>query len=253
MTEYTAEYLTERWEAYNEITNIAGLLNFHELLRETDEIFETLWSREKDDISIGVNDGYYAGRDAVKALFQSLKDYDLERAKVAKALHPDEFEGRQPEELRGVGSLNVLNFTTPVVEIAQDGETAKGLWYITSGDVQHYSPAGPAATNRWGKVAIDFVREEAGWRIWHLLYLLDTDAPMGADWALSGDDAAAETEAALAPEYAALANFERPQPNVKTTLYEKYHSRRKLVGFPQIPEAYATFTETFSYGAGTEV
>jgi hypothetical protein len=242
MTIFTTEQLVARWEAHNEITNLVGRWAFHELLRDADAL-EGYWCSEALTPTLGFGHGYYRGRAAVAAYLRSRKDLELRRAKAAKALHADELGDRSPESLRGVGALHALNFTTPVLEIAADGETAKGLWYIISGEADHYTGRGPAARNRWGRVGIDFIKEAGSWKLWHAVFAFDFDAPMGASWTR-------ESPADEPPEACAeIAAFEFPRPTAEREVYPPYSADRDPARFPDIPRPYGTFAETFSYGA----
>jgi len=66
--------------------------------------------------------------------------------------------------------------TTPVIEVAGDGKTAKGLWYSPgvglmtrmSGDT-----ANAGSVFFWEKYGGDFVLEDGKWKIWHLQMAYD--------------------------------------------------------------------------------
>jgi hypothetical protein len=62
------------------------------------------------------------------------------------------------------GYMIVNSHTTPVIEVAQDGQTAKGLWIVFG-----VAATPPACEARWHwlKLAADFIKEKSGWRIWH--------------------------------------------------------------------------------------
>ena len=67
----------------------------------------------------------------------------------------------------GKGILNVLPLTTPVIEVAGDGKTAKGLW-IAPG-LHTLAPGGKLqAFWVWCKYGIDFVKEDGKWKFWHV-------------------------------------------------------------------------------------
>ena len=109
---------------------------------------------------------------------------------------------------------------------------------------REYSP-----DNKWESgsvdsryVAADFVWEDEQWKVWHLLYVQDLDAPSGYDWTAGQPDLPAD------PAYAELASFHFPEPNVKMTVYETYSADRAFCAPPAYPEPYETFAETFSYG-----
>ncbi|MDR0518476.1 MAG: nuclear transport factor 2 family protein [Clostridiales Family XIII bacterium] len=228
---YTTEQLTERWEAHNEICNLVGRFSFYELLRDTETIKRRLWCEDAEGASLGLNDGYYIGIAEIRKYYDAVKASDLCKAAIAKDRHHDVFEGKAADDIIGVGSLMVLNLTTPVLEIAKDMKTAKGLWSFMGGSVEHHAPGGPSAVNRWGRIGIDFVKESTGWRIWHMIVAVDFEAPMGENWVMPN----------IFPE--PLIPFTMQRKN-----HELYHERRVYTSFPEVPVAYGTFAETFSYG-----
>jgi len=229
------EELLERWEAVHEIENLMGRRAAMLLTIQDDTLFETMWTRNEP--CLGFNDGYYKGYEAVAGYFKARREYQLLRAKAAIQLNP-ELAGKTPEELLGVGALHGSNLTTPVIELAGDGKTAKGLWYVLDGEVD-YGPAGYGTAHCLGRIGVDFIRAEGGWKIWHLVYAEDIRTPMGTSWTEETPEDTALPE---------LAAFRFPEPNVPETVYERWHDRRQLKAFPPVPEPYETFGETFSYG-----
>lgn len=232
MVEYTALQLTERWEAFNEIGNIMGRITNYVLIRKFDHILENFWCKEAPEPSLGIGDGFYKGYDAVSGYFKALTKLDIERAAAVQAKYPDELGALKTEEAVGAGAIAVLNFTTPVIEIAEDFKTAKGIWYLMGGTADFHTDK---AMNKWGRVAADFVNEGGAWKIWHMLTVLDIDTGMGKSWA----------EPEESDAHPGL-----PAPNVPVKVYEPYHRGRALARFPRVPERYETFAETFSYGCG---
>ncbi len=230
------EELLERWEAIHEIENMMGRRAAMLLTIQDDAVFQTMWT--KNEPCLGFNYGYYKGCEAVAGYFRAQREYQLLRAEAAIRLNP-ELAGKAPEELLGVGALHGSNLTTPVIELAGDGKTAKGLWYLLDGEVD-YGPAGYGAVHCLGRIGVDFIREDDGWKIWHLVYAEDIRTPMGESWT-----AARPEENAELPE---LAEFRFPEPNVPAEVYERWHDRRQTKPFPPVPEPYTTFAETFSYG-----
>ena len=60
---------------------------------------------------------------------------------------------------------------TPVIEIAGDGKTAKGLWvaYMIASTAAADSNKPPYGHWVWWKIGADFVKEDGVWKIWHLM------------------------------------------------------------------------------------
>ncbi len=72
-----------------------------------------------------------------------------------------------PMETLRPGVLHMHTMFTPVIEIAGDGQTAKGVWDSFGPNIQGGSDEGS-----WlqGKYAVDFVKQDDGWKIWHLQF-----------------------------------------------------------------------------------
>lgn len=128
-----------------------------------------------------------------------------------------------------------------MIEVAEDGETAKGLWFCLGCNAE-VTTRGPEASWTWGYFAGDFVYENDDWRIWHLQYLNDIDSLCGQSWG---------KEVTPYPEedaFAPLGQFEMPPYTVAETVRPLYRVDRPLTLTPRIPEPYDTFANTFSYG-----
>lgn len=234
------ELLVQRWEDQRAIKNLMGKLANMTLLNREGEIFERFWAKA-EDVCLGFNDGYYVGAAAVSGYYQAAVDRNLLVAKLLQARFPEQLGGQSDEEIYGIGPFKAKPLYNPVIEVAGDGQTAKGLWSC-QGAHNEVGTAGPVANWTWGYYAVDFRREEDGWRIWHLLYVNDVDCICGQSW---GKPEAAYPEL---PEFAALGEFEYPEYTVKTTVRELYRPDRPITLVPEIPVPYTTFAETFSYG-----
>lgn len=236
---YTTEQLLERWEAVHEIENLMGRRAFLLMLVRDQRVFEELWS--KNAPCLGVNAGYYQGQDAIAGYLAYLSDLQLARAEAAIAAHPEALDGKLPEDALGAGALHPNNLTTPVIELAGDMQTAKGLWYVMDTHVD-FSQFGHDSMMSWGRVGVDFIREGGQWKIWHMIFAEDFYTTAGYDWT------APTPERTVLPEFAHLAHFKAPRPNVPQRVYELWHDRRQAKAFPAVPEPYETFADTFSYG-----
>lgn len=96
---------------------------------------------------------------------QDNKTGELE--KISKA-YP-EIENK-PENL-GIGHEWAMHTnTTPIIEVAGDGKTAKGIWYSPgmglSAQVQGEN-VGVGSTFFWEKYGADFIKENGVWKLWH--------------------------------------------------------------------------------------
>jgi hypothetical protein len=136
-----------------------------------------------------------------------------------------------------VGNLYAHPASTGLVELAGDGKTAKGMWYCISQETSAL-PDGTADA-RWmmEKLAIDFVKEEDSWKIWHLVIATDLHSKAGEDYSeqpvyLNWDQDLIKTE------------FGAPTIEVLThdSTFNWWDN------YPFMPTPYESFTDAISYG-----
>jgi len=103
------------------------------------------------------------------------------------------------------GKLILHATTTPVIEVAGDGETARGVWIMAgteSGltDPEQAASMPPSMYSRgevqgkkvwahwvWCKYAIDFLKQDGQWRIWRFRCYELARAPFEEDWVSFGE------------------------------------------------------------------
>ena len=240
MVQFNTEQLTQRWEDQRAIKNLMGKYANCIMLNREQDVFPLFWSCA-DDVCLSFNDGGYVGSEAVKGYYDACYQRNKLVAELMQKRFPKQLGHLSEEERYGIGPFKVRPLYTPVIEVAADGKTAKGLWYCL-GAYNDVEACGPLAHWTWGYFAVDFIREDDGWKIWHLSYTNDVDCICGQSWGKS-----AEYPAAL-PEFAPLADFAYPPYTVEKNLREHYHPQRPHTDAPPIPQPYDTFADTFSYG-----
>ncbi len=122
----TPEEQVTRWEHIRAIENLVGKMTYYGIHCWDEKIWDEMWAKKAEDITLGFNNGYYKGAEAIEGFYQASGELMRLRTEVVKAANPDKFEGKSVEEIFGAGSLDVNNFTTPIVELAEDMKTAKG-------------------------------------------------------------------------------------------------------------------------------
>ena len=240
MSQFTTEQLTQRWEDQRALKNLMGKYANCIILNREQDIFDLFWSREAD-VTLIFNDGAYVGVEAVSGYYQACYERNKLVARLMQERFPEELGGKSEEEIYGVGPFKVKPLSSPVIEVAADGKTAKGLWYC-QGAYNDVETCGPVANWTWGYFAVDFVRAEDGWKIWHMSYTNDVDTICGQSW---GKEPKPLPEL---PEFAALREFRYPAYTVKQTFRAISTPTRPHTDAPRIPEPYTTFADTFSYG-----
>lgn len=240
MKEFTPMELLERLEWRREIRNVMGRISHDYAIKQEAQVYDRYFSR-REDVCLGLNNGYYKGAAAVKGYYDALgEEIRLSSALIAK-MFPQELEGKTEDELYGVGMISYLPFESQVIEIADDGRTAKGIWNVR-GSTSRLTAAGPVANWIFGWAAVDFVLEDGEWKILNLLLLYNVDHQCGVGFT--------EPEKVFepVPEFAPMADFHLPEPNVPMTVMETFRPDRPRTRSPRCPEPYATFADTFSYG-----
>ncbi len=237
---FTTEQLTVRWEDQRAIKNLMGKYANCVLLNREHDIYGMFWSK-RDDVTLMFNDGAYTGAASVKAYYDACHDRNALVAKLMQKRFPDVLGGKSDDEIYGVGPFKVKPMACPVIEVAGDGKTAKGLWFC-QGAYNDVETCGPVAHWTWGYFAVDFAKEDDGWKVWHLQYLNDVDCLCGQSWA------AEQKPYPDLPEFAPLADFKYPEYSVKKEFRALYSADRPVTQCPEIPQPYDTFADTFSYG-----
>ena len=232
--------LTELFESHREIKNLMGKYVSSQLLNWEGKIYDQFWSK-REDVCLGFNNGYYKGAAAVKEYFEAVAAATMVKSKTLQEIFPDELGKLSDEELYGVGPFKARPLTSPYIQVAEDGQTAKGIW-MSAGYVIEVEPCGPVAHWNWGTFAGDFVLEDGEWKLWHLLYTVDVNNIAGQDWAKE------EVPYPELPEFEAIKAIQIPAPNVPMAVRELYTPNRPFTPLPEVPKPYKTFAETFSYG-----
>lgn len=236
---FSTEQLVERWEFRRRIQNIMGIYSQHILLKMERNIFEDLWSCASD-VCLGLNDGYFLGQDAVSDYYEGLHQRNLLTAKLLKNRFPDKFQGKSDDAIYGAGMMDYTPLDSPVIEIAADNKTAKGIWACRN-TYSILTSGGPESFFVWGWYAVDFIYEDGDWKIWHLLHVNDAKVKCGAKLSDLYEPYP------VLPEFSQMSDFHMLKPTVESTVREHYHTKRPFRQPPQLPEPYDTFKNTFSY------
>lgn len=172
----------------------------------------TLFSNEKEDVRAEMPWGIYEGYRSLLRLYSGWYRKVL-CSGVGNTLTP--------------GVLDVHGMNTPVVAVAEDGCTARGLW-VSPGMFTLKDENGANGLQSywcWQKIGADFVYENDSWKIWHLHVYPIWTAPFEVSWTEEHRDPTAEKPL---PEFYA----DRPATGVRDAV-------------PPMP--YVTFSETDSY------
>lgn len=236
---FTTEQLADRWFDKREIQNLAGKYVTSLLIKREAQIFDDFWAKDAG-VCLSFNKGSYIGAEAVKGYYAAVCEITARKSAFIRDLFPDKLSGLTDEQLYGVGQLKAMPITTPVIEIAADGKTAKGIWHVQGSD-NDVTPFGPLSYWTLGFICIDFIKEEDDWKLWHVLHAEDICNPMGENWT---EPASHEPAAG----FEALAELKLPPYTVERDNFVGYSADRPFTAPPRLPEPYESFGDTFSYG-----
>ena len=232
---------------YMEIQNVMAKHSYYYGAQEQWKELDEAWSKKRDDISYGHNDGYYVGRKSVEAYYG--KTNETRRKQTLENVSKIYPEIKNVKENEGVGDLVIHTLTTPYIEIAEDGQTAKGVW-MSIGLCSRTGQDGKASGMwLWEKFATDFVKEDGEWKIWHFQIYSDvlgnvdqamltmfTQQPQGATAPTGG-----QGPQGTPPQGGKISGFDK-----NVTIYELYNPTRVPKLTPALPAPYKTWDDSLS-------
>lgn len=218
------EDLARRLQRLEDVRAVTNLMSLHEYLHVANrngEEFERCFAHRSDGVAFEPEDwGVWEGEEAIAASY----------------VHG------APPPLPGLVTEHAT--TTPVVEVAADGLTARGVWISPGHETFPGRPGEPPlALWSWGRYGIDFVKEDGEWRFWHFHIYTTFRTPYGVDW----------VQAAVDPAHRMFPEGETPPgmpaPTRPVTFNQPYHPGRAPVLQPKPPDSYVTFDPALSYCA----
>lgn len=214
------ETMSRVWDV-EEIKDLMSRRAVYSANEERDRELRELWVREPEHqttAAFGRNYGYYVGMDAIRAYY-----VDRHQQRIAA--------------LSGAGYMECHTVTSPYVELARDGKSARGLWY-SIGQETYPGPDGkPQALWVNDKVAADFLLEADGWKIWHLVLSNDVWHPAGVPMGAMPVKLPAEMDW-IAREFGT--------PTIPMQVHDPLYLWSD--DYPAIPKPYETMDGEHSYG-----
>lgn len=178
------------------------------------------------------------------------------REKALTALAEIDPSIKDAPENYGAGHEWVMHTsTTPVIEVAGDGQTAKGVWYSPGlGMLASFKDKKIAVSGSmfWEKYACDFIVENGAWKIWHLQMAYDLVPNLPREMIdpimkALGDMAQTGPVEAIREAGERMGDELPPGFSKPVYSYPDYTPQRPGIMYPPLPEPYYTFSETFSY------
>jgi hypothetical protein len=221
-----------RIKAVHEIHNLIGRHAFFNAAGHYDDLIDT-FARHTPGVTVELADwGVYEGLDGARAaLVGPLLEMTRRNGEGMRAAYPelDVQDDRAGMLLEGA-------FTTPVIHVAQDGGSARGVWMVLAAQTGFNPAAGrPEAGWAWVHYAVDFVHEEDGedgvWRILRLRVVPRFRTAYGSSWP--------ESSLSRQPPPPLTTTFDRPP----TAALNDYSADRVTTYDPRPPEPYRTLDD----------
>lgn len=221
MKKYTELETMRRVWAVEEIKDLMSRRAMYSANEERARELDELWVSSPENAAtaaFGRNYGYYTGMDAIRGYYVDTHE---------KAL----------AALGGRGYMECHAVSTPYVELAGDGRSARGLWY-SIGQETYPGPDGRIQA-LWvnDKIAADFLLEDDGWKIWRLVLSNDVWHPAGVPMGAMPDKL---------PEEMDWIRREFGAPTVPMKVHDPLYLWSD--DFPAMPKPYETIDAAHSYG-----
>jgi|WetSurSiteA1Bulk_404760.scaffolds.fasta_scaffold14996_2 hypothetical protein len=257
-------------KAWVSCQNLMSIHNYYHGVNHNLEELEAIWVKENGayakTATFSQPGGVWEGIDLIKVFYGNPKTKD-------KTQSLKEMIKNEPSAFP-VGSMGIHLNTTPIIVVAGDGKTAKGIWY-SPGPIFSYTGQKDKDGNDlaggsvfFEKYGVDFAKEDGEWKIWHIQMYYDYVFSLGSDWTKPGarsggapgggapsggapaggqrGDQAGGQRSGGAPSGGGMpqqVQSTRANPNP----YAQWSPTRVSTMEPKIPVPYYTFSETFSY------
>jgi hypothetical protein len=217
----TLEQMEERMKAMeHEIESLRAANEIQKIMGRYEVVHNplTMWRTPVDcfaltmpDVSMEVSDwGVWVGAEAVTYLFGTV----------------------MKEEPKGTMFIHTL--ATPVIEVAGDGMTAKGIWHSPGFETQIDSEKIPHGFWCWGSYSVDFIKENGLWKIWHMKWWRTFRTDYYKSWTESWKE---------------IMTGPPKRHNFKTdpiTFFHPYDTATPREPYPVNPQPYETYEGTMS-------
>ena len=197
------------------------------------EIFERLFS-SREDITLTVNNGQWNNRYSIYKAFVLDQEQDaIDRFFAIRKRYPEIADRKV--DIRSLRMYRKPLMHNMVFELAEDGMSAKAVFYTTAYVYNTATPEGEKDC-RWvlERHAADFVYEDDAWKILNFRVNSDAEGRMDTyQWAL---------ENPVIPEFDRMDSYD-----ISGTYHKPYSPLQVPQNTPAIPEPYNTYDHADSY------
>ena len=235
--EYTDSEMLVRIWAREDVQTVMAKRAYAQMNNERAKELDTLWVSSPEytaTASYGKTWGFYVGMDNIREYYVNRYDAHL-KEQLDYVCAADPTVEKCPENL-GIGTIQAHPLSTPLIEISEDGKTAKGLFYSIGQKTEIVEDGTAKAYWIAQKIGVDFVLEADGWKIWHLSEIYDVVNEDGKDYK--------NTPYNYPDGHPLRAEFGTPTIEMLT------HDERFnwWDNYPPEPMPYVTMTDDISYG-----
>lgn len=154
----------QRAKDVNEIQNLINKWFYQDEACMFEEVLGHV-AQKTSGVSIEISGrGVFEGYESARRTLVDTEEFYLDlHAKGMKKTYPElELDNKAD------GFMVLYHTGSPVIEVAGDGKTAKGVWSTLMLTSKTYDMvAAPEAKWMWYKIAADFVKENGEWKVWH--------------------------------------------------------------------------------------
>ena len=225
MATKSVEERLQRIEDILEIQNIMGKYPYYVMAGMQAEIGEKFFAKKASGIRVYFGEqGYWEGPDAPQRAGGGVMAGGTEEERQA----------------RRVGMMAMHCPICPVVEVARDGKTAKGVWISDGMETGRNSVTGQLDPHwAWGAYGVDFINEGGEWKFWHF-HIYRLFAPhYNVSWV--------EWEADAPPSMMPRGQKFQLKTDGPAVDDRPYRANEVFVFKPDPPEPYETWDDTFTY------
>ncbi len=181
--QFTDDELIVRIMDKEEIKKLMARRAFYYANNRRREELEDLWVKTpeyKATASYGRNWGYYVGMESIARYY--VVEHTKKQYAALEAIHAANPAVEVNNLNLGYGCTSFHTVTTPMLYIAGDGKTARGLWYVPGQETEMQPDGTAKAYWTMDNMSADFVKENGQWKIWHLVVCSDFFVEAGTDF-----------------------------------------------------------------------
>ncbi len=177
------EQVVRIWDAEN-VRQAMNRMSYYISGGEGRRAINELWVTEPDHrrtASLGVNTGYYKGMSEIArhlGLDKNERWYENLRARA----ETDPSIAVNNLNL-GYGCADFMTTNTPVIKISDDGRYAQFMGVCIGFTTEGKADCTADSFLLFGRVMADLVKEDDGWKIWHLVYAHDHSIEVASNYA----------------------------------------------------------------------